>query len=328
MQARLNFTAKLAAYSDTTASSNPRLKHVDWLRDIADVSVADPRSEVYTINSGSSKTVFDGTLASTVDNTTAFGLALSTLDDSTYRLTHTGGTAPGFRTGRGLTLSGVAITFTVNSNSTVTVTVPAGPDFTALQVGDEVFVPHTTTGDSANVLSVLNAGYWQVLGKSSTTNITLIRLAGQDFQGISQTVTLTSNSQFRGYSQAGLQTGDKINLQGGFALASRKTYEVLRVTDLFVEFVSTVPLASETSVLPTAAGILFFSENKKLVYIETSQECSVRVNGDTSDSQRISPLDAANSESVGIYFRIGPTWSLSVVNLSGTAANVMIVHCE
>jgi hypothetical protein len=328
MNGIFNLTTKLVAFGDPVASSNPRLKYVDWLRDISGVPVTDPQSESHTIAPGGSKTVFDGTMASTIDGTTAFSLALSTVDGSTYRLTHTGGTAPGFRTGRALALNGVSVTITVNSNSTVTMSVPVGPDFAALQVSDEVFIPHTTTGDTANVISVLNAGYWVVLGKSSNTSITLMRPTGQDFEAVSQTVTLTSNNQIRGFSATGLRVGDHIDISAGFALPARKTFELTEVNDLFVEFVCTTPLAAESGVLPGASGLTFFSESKVLVYVEASQECAVRVNGDTTNRTRLSPLDPANASSPAPYLCCGPHWSLVLVNLSAVDLNVTVIHCE
>lgn len=328
MQGILNFTTKIVAYGDSTESSNPRLKYVDWLRNITNTAVSDPQSESHSLAPGASKTIFDGSMASTIDGTTTFSIALSTIDASRYRITHTGGTAPGFRIGRGLTLSGVLITFVVNTNATVTVTVPVGPDFTNVAVGDDIFIPHTTTGDAANALSVLNAGYWRVLGKASNLSLTLVRPSGEDFEASAQTVALTNNNQFRAYAAGGLQVGDHIDITAGFNLSTRKTFTVVAVTDLFVEFISTLALASETGIMPTASGMSFFSENKTFVYIEANQEASVRVNGDTTNSQRLSPADASDSNSVAQYMRRGPTWLLTIVNLSPNTLDITVIHCE
>lgn len=327
MNGTLNFTAKLLAFGDSTSSANPRLKFVDWSRDLTAIPVADPQSESHTLATGVAKTLFDGSLASSIDGTTTFSIALSSIDSSRYRISHTGGTAPGFRTGRGLALNGVAVTFVVNANQTVTMSVPAGPDFASLQVGDEVFIPHTTTGDAASPVSVLNAGFWSVLGKSAPTSVTLVRPAGTSFEAVAQVVTLTSNNQIRGYSSTGLQIGDFIDISEGFHLSTRKSFEVLTVTDAFVEIVSTVALPAETGVVPTASGMAFYSECKRIVYIEADQDVVVRVNGDTGRFQRLSPIDPSRGD-VAPYFRIGPTWQLTVVNVSPTRANVSLIHCE
>lgn len=328
MDSTLNLSLKILAFTDIESSSNPRLKNVDWFRDMAGIPVHNPMSEAHSIAPGASKTIFDGTYASTVDGTTAFDLTLSTLDASRYRFTHSAGTAPGMRTGRGLTLTGVLVTFTVNANGTLTVSIPAGPDFTNVVVGDNVFIPHTTTGDSTSPVSVLNAGYWEVLSKASSTNITLVRPAGVDFEGVTQAVTLTANAQFRAYSAAGVQVGNSVDISAGFTLATRKTYEIVAVNDLFFEVISTTALAAQAGVLPGATGIVFFSTNKTFLYIEASQESSVRVNGDTGNFQRMSPSDASNSARPAPYLRLGPTWLLTIVNLSATTLNVMLIHAE
>lgn len=328
MDSTLNVSTKILAFADAEISSNPRLKNVDWYRDISGMPVADPRSEAHSIAPGASKTIFDGTFASTIDGTTAFDLTLSTLDASRYRIAHSAGTAPGIRTGRALALNGISVTFTVNSNATMTVSVPAGPDFTAVQVGDHVFVPHTTTGDASSPVSVLNAGYWEVLAKASSVNITLVRPTGTDFEGITQTVALTSSAQLRAYSAAGVQIGDSVDITAGFSLSTRKTFEIVVVTDLFVEIVSTTALAAQAGILPGATGLVFFSTNKLFLYIEANQECAVRVNGDTGNYQRLSPPDASNTLWPAQYMRRGPTWLLTIVNLSATTVNVMVIHAE
>ena len=328
MLATLNVTTKILAFADAEISSNPRLKAADWLRDMSGIPVANPKSESHSIAPGSSKVIFDGTFASTIDGTTAFSLSLSTLDPSHYRITHTAGTNPGMRTGRGLTLTGIPVTFTVNSNATVTLSIPAGPDFTSVVVGDSVFVPHTTTGDASSPVSVLNAGYWEVLGKASSTSLTLVRPAGTDFEAITQTVTLTANSQIRAYSAAGVQVGDSVDISAGFSLPTRRTFKITAVTDGFIEVLSTVPQPNQTGVIPTASGMVFFSQNKTFLYVEANQECSVRVNGDVGNYQRLSPPDASNSLWPAQYMRRGPTWSLTIVNLSPTTVNVYLMHAE
>jgi hypothetical protein len=328
MDGYLSVTTKIIAFADSASGSNPRLKWFDWLRDIPGAPVADPKSEGHIIAPGSSKVIFDGVRATTTDGTTAFALTLSPLDPSRYRFTWTGGTNPGLRTGRNLTLNGVAITFTANINATLTASVPAGPDFTAVQVGDIVFVPHTSTGDAANVISDINAGYWVVLGKASSTSITLVRPSGEDFQGATETVTLTANSQFRAYSTSGVQVDDHVDVSAGFGLATRKAYQIVAATDTFFEVISTTPLAAESGILPGATGMLFYTDNKSFVYIEADQECAVRVNGDLGNYQRLSPVDPSDASKPAQYMKRGPTWSLTIVNLAAVPVNVTVIHCE
>lgn len=326
--ATINIAVKIIAFGDEQINSNPRLRYVDWLRDLSGISVTDPRAEAHRIEVGGSRTLFDGTRATTIDGTTAFSLALLPLDGgSRYRITHTGGTNPTFRTPRNLAPTGNQLTWVVNTNQTVTLT-SAAPLFAAVVAGDEIFVPNTTTGDTANLISVLNSGYWQVLGVTSTTELVLVRPAGVAFSAISEVVTPISNSQLRAYSAAGVQVGDSVDISAGFSAATRQTFPVLAVTDSFVEILSSMPLPAEASILPTATGMMFYQEVKSFLYLEASQTVIVRINGDTSDKQRVEPVDASDPARPGIFMKQGPVWLLTVVNRSSTAVDITAIHAE
>lgn len=327
MNGILNVSTKIVAFADPQVSSQPRLKFFDWYRDLSGITVRDPKSEGHILQAGESKTIFDGTRSTTIDGTTAFSVVLSPLDPSRYRFTHTGGTSPGLRTSRSLTPTGIALTFAVNANATVTLTA-ASSLFGSVVAGDLIFIPHTTTGDAANVISVLNAGYWQVLSKTDNQNLVLIRLAGADFEAQNEVATPTSNSQVVAYGPTGVQIGDHVDINAGFNNATRQTYEIVAVTDTFFEVISTTPLPAEAGILPAAIGMIFYTDNKIFLYIEANQEIAVRTNGDTGNSQRIQPVEPNEPGKVGIYMRRGPTWSLVLVNRSSTAADVTVIHGE
>lgn len=329
MDASLNVTTKIIAFADQTISSNPRLRFVDWTRDISGISVRDPKTEAHQLDGGATRTIFDGVRSTTLDGTSAFGVALLAVDPATrYRFTHTAGTSPTLRTGRALTPNTMTLTFTVNANQTMTVASSA-PLFASVIAGDGVFIPHTTTGDSANVLSVLNAGYWQVLSVESTSSLTMVRLTGETFEGAAEAILMTDNSQFRAYSAAGVQVGDSVDISSVlFSTAARKTFEVVAVTDAFFEVVSAMPLPVQSGILPTATGMIFYTETKEFLYIEASQDCVIRCNGSTDNTQRISPVDPSDPTKPGVYMKRGPTFSLVLVNRSDTPCNVTIIHAE
>lgn len=328
MDATLNIFTKILAFQDTPVNSNPRLRTVDWDRECGGIPVKDPESTGHQIAIGGSKLIFDGSRATTIDGTTAFSLDLLATNASTYRITHTGGTAPGFRTSRALTLNGCAVTFTVQPNNLVALNVAGPSDFTSVQVGDYLFIPHTTTGDAANVINVLNAGYWQVLVKTNATNLVITRPTGITFEGVSEIVTLTSNSQMRGFNATGVQVGDTVAISAGFSQATRKTFLVTAVTDLFVEFVSTLPLPNESGILPTATGMRFYTDNKRIVYIECDQEAVIRVNGDTGDFQSVSPIEPGNPNKPALYLKTGSIYTITIVNKSTSLLNALVVSFE
>ena len=326
----LNLTTKLLAYGDRTSTSNPRLRYFDFTRENSGAVVRNPRSESFSIDPGATETIFNGVRTTTLVGSSAFSVALSTVDSSTYRFTWTGGTNPTFRTDRALTLNANTVTFAVLANNTVSVSVPsdATSDFSGVVAGDSIFIPHTTTGDSASPFSVLNAGFWVVLGVTDSKHISLIRPSTQLFEAVSEVVLLTSNSQLQAYSASGVQIGDKVDISLNFSSSTLKTFEVASVTSSFFEVVSTVPLAPETGITPTAAGMIFYTDSKTFVYVETDQEAAIRCNGSTDNSQRVSPVEAGNPEKPGSYLKYGPTWSLVVVNRATTTMNVTVLHAE
>lgn len=330
MDAYLNIIQQIQAYGDSSVSSNPRLKFVDWNRGNSSIFCRNPHSKPYTIDPGATLAIFDAVRPTTIDGTTSFNVTLSPLDPSRYRFAWVGGANPGLRTNRGLTLNGIAVTFTVAANNTVDVTVPslAPFDFTGVVAGDVVFVPGVTTGDSANILSILNTGYWQVLAVISSKHLVLARPYGSDFTAVTETQTLAADIQLQAFSAAGVQPGDSVSVSAGFSLVTQKTFEVVAVTGTFFEVVSTTPVPSESSIEPTASGLVFYNGAKSFLYVEADQECVIRVNGDTGNFQRLSPVEAGNTERPGQYLRRGPTWSLSIVNRAAVSMNIMVIHAE
>lgn len=326
MDAFLNVTLKILAFGDKSINSNPRLRYVDWNRDASGIQVRDPKAESHSIDPGATKIVFDGTRTTTITSA-AFDVSLSPLDPSRYRFTWNGGSSPGFRSDRGLTLSGSNITFAGLANQTVTASIDVG-SFSTVNPGDTLFIPGTASGDPAGPISPLNGGYWQVLAVLSATSLSLARPAGVDFTSTNETVLLTANSQVQAFSSSGVQVGDWMDISGAFALATRKTFQVVAVTSKFVEVVSTSVLPPETGIVPGSTGMIFYTDTKSFLYIEADQEACVRLNGSTSNNDRLSPIEPGNPDRPAPFLTRGPVWSLSIVNRSAVTLNVVVVHAE
>lgn len=330
MDATLNLYAKLIAFGDRTVNSNPRLRAVDWERDNSGLSVKDPTSKGFEIPVGSSKVIFDGARSTSTDGTTQFSISLLTNTTSSYRITHTSGTNPVFRTGRNLTLNACTVTFAIQPNNIVTLSVPglSPSDFTNVQANDIIFVPSITTGDSANVINTLNSGYWQVLSKTNAQTLSIARPTGTVFEGVSETVTLTSNSQMRAFNQSGVQIGDSVIVSSGFSVAAQQTFTVSSVTDSFIEFTSTLPLPNETAIVPGASGLSFYTENKRILYIEADQECVIQLNNSTDESVQVNPIEAGNASRPGMFMKTGSVFSLNVINKSGSTLNLLVITAK
>lgn len=327
MEKTLNFTMKILAFADQQATNEPRLRHADWLRNITGVAVNDARSQGFRVSPGAVTSVFSTLNPTTLDGTTTFDVALLPSDPSTYRFSWTGGTNPTLRTGRNLTPTGMTLTFTSGVNGLMSVASSA-PLFGSVVAGDFIFVPGVLTGDPATTVSPVNCGYWKVVSVVDTQHLTMSRPDGEPYQGATQTATIVSNSHFRAFSSAGVQVGDSVTVTSGFADVTQTTFTVSAVTDGFFEVVSTTALPDQTGIIPTAAGMVFYSGLKRFLFIETDQEVSVRLNGDTSDRVVVQPVDPSDESKPGVFLMWGPVWSLQLASKSSAVANVTVIHCE
>lgn len=323
IDATLTVLSKCLAYSDTSSQSNPKLRHFDWARSTESVAVRNPRNVPLTVEPQEEVTVFNGVRSTSIDGTTQMTLSLSPLSSSRYRLSWDGvGTAPAFRTDRGLALSGTTVGIVVNPNATVTATSLTG-GFAGVLAGDALFIPGPTTGDSATPFSPLNEGLWTVMTASST-DLVMRRPTGTDFVGVAESVSVLSDLSMQAFSAAGVQIGDELDITAGFVASTRNTYEIVAVTPEWVEFTYTAPLAVESNVVVTATGVSVYSAAVRWARIESDQECAIRLNGDTGSYVRVSPCQGTP----GWFEKFGTVYSLKIVNLSGNTASVIVFSAE
>jgi hypothetical protein len=303
-----------------SSSSNPARRYADWTRHIVSESVQNPTVEDFDLLPGETRQVFSGTRSTSINGTTEFDLSLHTTESSVYRMTHSGGTAPAFRTSRGLALNGEELTLTINNNATAVLELDAlsAQSFSAVQVGDTVFLPGSTTGDTASVFNANNEGFWLVLARA-TKSLTLRRRVGESFIGVAEVVTLTDDDQLQVYSAAGVQIGDSMDVSAGFSALTQKVFVVSEVTADWIQFTSTESLPLESGIIPTASGLSFYTEAKRFVRVEVDQEAVLRFNGDTSSSIRLSPRTPGDQEQIAHFEAWGSFWSLTVVNRSSAA---------
>ena len=340
----LNFVSRILAFSDVSPNSNPQRRLVDWSRSLLSIPVSRPLNQVFDIQPLSEVSVFDGTRTLSYTGTSQFSLALVTNTVDLYRLTWTGtGTAPIFRTDRapnilnqfsGGTGAVGYINITPQPNQTVTVTntdITGTPlaTWSSVQVGDNVFIPGVTTGDEV-VFNPMNEGLWIVLGISSDFKaLTLGRVPGTVYSA-STTIdsqVLDDLSEFQVFSSSGVQTEDTLDLMSGFSSQALRAYEIVGITPTWIEFRSSLPLASET-VVPGAGSLNIYSSQKSFISIETDQELAVKLNGDTSEHNRITPTLIDGGDRVGIFNKVGTVYSLSLKNRSTSVATVTLISME
>lgn len=328
MNGTLKLNSNILAHGDAADSSNPAKRYVDWTTKRS-ISVRNPKAEAFVVDPGASLTVFSGVRSTSIDSGSEFTLSLSTLASDRYRFTWTGtGANPAFRTSRGLTLSGHVVTLTANANTTLTMVATAG-DFSSVQVGDTLFIPDTTTGDSASPFNVLNVGYWLVMAKSlDGSTLQLARPVGQPFTGATEVVTPSSNTQVLAFSATGVQVGDSVRISAGFGGVIPGTYIVQAVTPTWFEVIATQPLPVLATAVPGVTGMLFYTSAKRFIRVEADQDCVVRLNGDSGNSNEIDPFDAGDPEGTGWFEKGGVCWQAVVVNLSNVSLNLLVISAE
>ena len=318
------------AYGDsesgaTFASNNPQRRFMDWARHTVGISVEKPAIREYLAQPGETLNIFSGSRSTNIDGTSAFSILLNSVKSGTYRITHTGGTLPAFRTVRAYNPASLAHTLVINNNATLEMTTSG--IFTGAVVGDIVFIPGTATGDAAGSFNPNNVGFWVVLGVASAgAKLILSRRTGESFNGVAEIVTPILSTELVIFSAAGVQVTDNLEISAGFSTVTQRAFVVSEVTNKWIEFVSTSNLPLETGITPGAAGLTFYNDCKRYVRVEVDQEAVIRLNGDTGNTIRLSPLIVGNQDYTAYFEKAwGPTWTLVIVNRSTTSPMIVTI---
>jgi hypothetical protein len=320
----LKMLTSIVAFRDPIPeTANPRLRHVDWMRSFSIQDAGNPRSDSYGLAPAETRVIFDGTRTLTVNGNTVFSLSLVPGETINYRIRHTSGTAPGFRTARSFNAVGGAVSLAVNADQTATISITSG-SFTGIQAGDTLWLPGAEESVTTP-FQLANQGFWLVMTVSALTMV--VRRTG-DFNGITQSgLVINGNDQMKAFSAAGVQEGDKIELLSGWATANLGTYVIVGVTSSYIDIQSTAkPLAFENTVTPTALGQTVYSSGKRMLYVESDQEVILRINGDAGNLYKVGPWVAG--EDPGQFLMTGAVWALTVVNAGQQMANISVISVE
>lgn len=325
----LNIITKLLCYSDPVVTDNPSIRNYDLTRNITSIPVKLPKSETFVLAPSESKTLFNGVVSSSLSVSSVIDNKLISPENSIYRLSVTSGPA-GFRTAR--SVSGIdEVNITINNNTLAKFDF-VGATLTGVQVGDIMRISgHILYDAGPFVFNPLNSGLWVVIGISGTV-VTVQRMSGESFYGVTESILPGSGaaSQVLFYSSDGVQKGNKFKVTGTLVSTSHKTYEVLDVTPSWIDFVSTSPIAEEVGLSYVPGTIIFYSASKKLIYIESDQNCVVRFNDDTSDNCIVEPVNniSACYSDFGYLHKWGETYKCVVVNKSVMPLNLKFISAE
>ena len=329
MSSIANIITQILTYSDTVGTTdNPLLQSFNWSRRLSAVAVNNPDHKELRIPPGGTKILFDGLRTNTLNATSV--VEISNISGALYKLAVTAGAIGGWRTLRSITgLSNVNIT--INNDSVATFEL-VGAVLTGIQSGDVLRVAGETTFDVAPYdFNPINSGLWVVIGVSGV-KIQAVRSVDEPFSGIAEAVTGTDASQISVYSPDGVQKDDKFELSGAFSQASHKVYVVKDVTDKVIYFVSTSQIPEEIVNYPdplvSGHSFVAYTSAKKLFYLETDQEVSVKFNDDSGDTVKISPIAAGNPDLIGYLHKFGSCYKVAVRNRSVNTAKVLYFVAE
>jgi hypothetical protein len=322
MKSIINIITQLLAYSDDSHTDNPQKRDFDWSRRFHAIPVSNPAHDKVVLPPGESVTLFDGIRSTGL--TTSSVMSIAYVRDSIYRLTVS--TPSAFRTSRVITgITGCVVT--VNNNVVASFQF-TGASITA-SVGDILRIAGSNYYDTFSnySFSPLNAGKWRVVSVSGDT-IQAVRSSECPFSGINETVVTVDPAQVEIYSASGVQAGDKFEISGVFSPASWRTYEVLDARPTQILFTSAINLPEESGLTFTVGSVVFYSDAKKMIYVEVDQDSVIQFNNDSSQLNRITPIQPGKSDLVGYFHKYGISYKAVVINKSINIANVRFFTAE
>lgn len=325
MNSVLNIIQQLLSYSPIQGTTeNPSQRNFDWTRKVYNISINNPLSDQKVIAPGASFTIFNQLESNPLDNTSVLSIAIINPTSSIYRLSVTAGTS-GFRTARSLSNITAAVV-AVNNNALATFDF-TGATLSGVVVGDIMRISGVATyEDPPHAFNPLNSGIWVIVAVSGT-KVTCVRQVGQPFSGVAESIAINP-SDVKIYSSSGLQIGSKMSINGGFSFVSQKTYVIQDVTPTTIDFVSTDYIPEESSIAYATNNITFYTNTKRLIYIEADQKCVVRFNADSSDNNIIEPIVAGDSGLVGYLHKFGSTYACTIINKSVMPLNLKYFTAE
>lgn len=298
----------LNAYSDLNPSNSPNQGNFKWTRPINGLQVENADSRDLDLAPGESQSLFDKSRTLSQDGTTEYSLTLKPLSTNTYVLSHTGGTAPNFRTPRNIGIDATTQVTATQNGPVTTYTSPAGTPFSlgTVIIGDNVKI--------GSLFSALNQGTFQIISKTASS------FSIRNDNGVTEgPITLGAGfaDQVSVFSATGVQIGDTLNISSGFSPASFGNYSITAVYANSLEFSFEGVLPEETDIMTQVA---IYEAALSFIYLEVDQPCSVIINGIAAGTVR--PFVQGNSTLPGIFVRTDTIYSLSVMNESLNQAKV------
>lgn len=316
----MNLLVHVNAYEDETNTNSPTMSNVKWHRELQGIDISEPESKSLKLNAGQSLTLFSGTVSTSDDNTTTWDISLKAGSTNVYRISHSGGTAPNFRTAK---TSGADATteVTVAKNAkllTFTSTGGTPLDLIAngVVVGDEVRVGAGFNGS--------NQGKFKILALTATS-FTVEHETGQAEGPI--VLGGSFSEVINIYGADGVQVGDKTDIVAGFSSVTFGTFEITDVSHNYIEIFSSESIPSEVTVTNSPAAMNIYRDAKQFLYIESDKKLDIKINGSTTPNE-IQPFQVGVAQKSGVFMTRASIKSAEIENKSQETANIFYVSAE
>jgi hypothetical protein len=325
MKQTANVFVTFTIYSDDEESNDPKLRDINYRREFNNIATDNSFSRRFNIAPSDSLTVVQTARSLTQDATTAYIVEL--VEDNTWRFRHDSGTAPGFRTDRATTEDATTEITVTKSGDVVRYDHTSGtaPTFTAsgVIVGDIITIerdgPFNTLNEGVFTVVTVGSDFVEVINASGVAEGPIV--LGAPIGGTLPVIDV--------YSAAGVQLQDQVRIAAtAFNIQNRGTFNVTAVTPLYFEFENTDGVPEGPTVIGAAAGIVFFPDIFKWIYLEAEQTIIVRLNGDTGDSNEIEPIKDGDRNLPGVMLKRGSVWQLELVNNGLQTAPVKVALGE
>jgi hypothetical protein len=316
---KLNLLVHINGYEDENPTNNPNRNNFKWNRDLQGICIEEPNSRTLSLAPGQTHSLFSGSVSTSDDGTTEWDLAPKSGSSNTYRISHSGGTAPVFRTSRDSAADATTEVTVTKNAKVVTFTSTGGTVFDLIANG-------VIVGDLARIgtsFNALNQGKFKIIAITATS-FSIENEIGQVEGPI--VLGATFADQINIHSQDGVQIGDKVDIIEDFSPVTQSTYDITDVSHDYIEFLSLDSLPVESGVSNSPA-LFIYRDAKKFLYIESDQKAEIKIDG-TSVTNKIEPFQIGTSKKVGIFMSSSTIKSAEITNTSQSTSNIFYVTAE
>lgn len=321
----LNLINQILCYSDGVVTDNPHQRAFDHRLRFEAIPAKNPSSDAKTLAPGESFSIFENEISTSLSGASTVAIDFVGQDKSVYRLSVSAGPS-GFRTARSVT--GVNTCNVTINNQAVAIFDFVGATLSAVQVGDIMRIKGDGTYDTGpHAFNPINSGFWKVIGVSGT-KVYAIREIGKAFEAVQESIAASVAADVQFFADDGVRPGMKFQIRDTFSPVSQRTYEVQSSTPDTIDFVSTAAIPEEDNLTYVPGSIVVYTGVKRIIYVEADQECSVKFNGSTDESSRITPIKQNDRFLRGFMTKVGEAYSCTITNKSVVSCRIKFFTAE